>query len=172
MAGSKPSQSIGFYHSLERGITGDLASGIGKSREREIAILCRAHEALVMKTKESPRGSDACAFATQAKEHALGRFNGGREHDWAMSNAILVTGDTMNDAAVEFPGRKRFPLCTLMVCFTAWLAITEVLVFDQVKFDARTQLLEQTARSLGGPQVVVPTERPPHLAGGATIQRL
>ena len=45
---------------------------------------------------------------------------------------------------IEFPG--RFPLRTLVVCFTVWLIATEVLVFDQIKFDTRTHLLEQAAR--------------------------
>jgi hypothetical protein len=34
------------------------------------------------------------------------------------------------------------------------------MIFDQVKFDERDQLLEQTARSLAAPQVVVPSKRP------------
>jgi hypothetical protein len=57
------------------------------------------------------------------------------------------------------------PLRTLMICFTIWLIATEVLVFDQVKFNARTELLEQTARALRGPEVVVPSRRPSDLSG-------
>ena len=41
--------------------------------------------------------------------------------------------------------RRPFPLRTLMVCFTAWLIATEVLIFDQIKFDAKVELLEQAA---------------------------
>jgi hypothetical protein len=41
-----------------------------------------------------------------------------------------------------------FPVRTLMVCFTIWLIATEVMVFDQLKFDAKTELLNQAARSL------------------------
>jgi hypothetical protein len=58
-----------------------------------------------------------------------------------------------------------FPLRTLMVCFTIWLIATEVLVFDQVKFNAKTELLEQAARAFRGPEVVVPSERPSDLPG-------
>jgi hypothetical protein len=61
----------------------------------------------------------------------------------------------MKDAASAI----GFPLRTLMVCFTIWLIATEVLVFDQVKFNAKTDLLEQAARALHGPEVVVPSER-------------
>ncbi len=61
----------------------------------------------------------------------------------------------MKDAASAI----GFPLRTLMVCFTIWLIATEVLVFDQVKFNAKTDLLEQAARALHGPEIVVPSER-------------
>ena len=49
-----------------------------------------------------------------------------------------------------------FPLRTLMVCFTMWLIATEVLVFNQIKFNAKAELLEQASRALHGPEVVVP----------------
>ena len=45
-----------------------------------------------------------------------------------------------------------------MVRFTLWLIASEVLIFDQIKFDTRTQLLERAARSLRGPEVIVPNE--------------
>jgi hypothetical protein len=61
-----------------------------------------------------------------------------------------------------------FPFRTLVVCFTIWLIVTEVLVFDQLKFDAKTELLNQAARALRGSQLAVPTERPPNLPGDAT----
>ena len=35
---------------------------------------------------------------------------------------------------IESP--KPFPLRTLMVCFTIWLIATEILVFDQIRFNA------------------------------------
>jgi hypothetical protein len=69
---------------------------------------------------------------------------------------------------MEFP--REFPLRTLVVCFTVWLIATEVLVFDQIKFDTRTHLLEQAAR--GFPEVIVPNERPSHVPSGAKLQTL
>jgi hypothetical protein len=62
---------------------------------------------------------------------------------------------------IEFPG--EFPLRTLVVCFTLWLITTEALVFDQIKFNTRTDLLEQATRGLHGPEVIVPNERPSHI---------
>src|SRR4029453_10539106 len=56
--------------------------------------------------------------------------------------------------------RNSFPLRTLVVCFTIWLIATEVLIFDQIKFNVRTELLEQATRAIRGPQLSVPTERP------------
>ena len=70
------------------------------------------------------------------------------------------------------PARRAFPLRTLMVCFTVWLIATEVLVFDQIKFDAKAELLEQAARTLHGPQVMIPSERPSNLPSGAKMERL
>ena len=56
-----------------------------------------------------------------------------------------------------------------MVCFTIWLVATEVLIFDQIKFNVRTELLEQAARAIRGP---APTERPSHLSGTAKMENL
>ena len=92
-----------------------------KSREREIAVLCRPRLSSIMSTNES------------------------------------VT---------------PFPFRTLVVCFTIWLIATEVLVFDQLKFDAKTELLEQAARALRGSQLAVPSERPSNLPGDASMEKL
>jgi len=70
---------------------------------------------------------------------------------------------------IELP--RAFPLRTLIVCFTIWLIATEILVFDQIKFDSRTRLLEQAARALHGPEVIVPNE-PSHVPSGAKMQTL
>jgi hypothetical protein len=59
-----------------------------------------------------------------------------------------------------------------MVCFTIWLIATEVLIFDQIKFTVRTELLEQAERAIGGPQSSVPTERPSNLPGDVKMQKL
>jgi hypothetical protein len=53
-----------------------------------------------------------------------------------------------------------FPLRTLMVCFTMWLIATEVLVFNQMNFNAKAELLEQAARAFHAPDVVVPNDQP------------
>jgi hypothetical protein len=65
-----------------------------------------------------------------------------------------------------------FPVRTLMVCFTIWLIATEVLVFDQLKFNARAELLNQAARALRGSQLTVPSERPSNLPGDASVRKL
>jgi len=59
-----------------------------------------------------------------------------------------------------------------MVCFTIWLIATEVLVFDQIKFNVRTELLEQATKAIRGPQMLVPTERSSNLPGAAKMENL
>lgn len=59
-----------------------------------------------------------------------------------------------------------------MVCFTVWLIATEVLIFDQIKFNVKIQLLEQATRAMRGPQLLVPTERPSNLPGAAKMEKL
>jgi hypothetical protein len=94
------------------------------------------------------------------------------EMDRMMSGRILTTDDSLSDPGAAMPARRPFPLRTLMVCFTVWLIATEVLIFDQIKFDAKAELLEQAARVLPKPQVMVPTERPSNLPSGAKMERL
>jgi hypothetical protein len=77
-----------------------------------------------------------------------------------------------DDPVVAVSNRRSFPLRTLMVCFTVWLIATEVLIFDQIKFTMRTELLEQATRAIRGPQVSVPTERPSNLPSDAKMQNL
>jgi hypothetical protein len=91
--------------------------------------------------------------------------------DRGMSNPIPLRGDSPS-GTVGASVRRPFPLRTLMVCFTIWLIATQAMIFDQIKFDERAQLLEQTARSFGAPQVAVPSERPAHSPSGAEMQRL
>jgi hypothetical protein len=71
---------------------------------------------------------------------------------------------------IDFP--RTFPLRTFVVCFTIWLIATEVLVFDEIKFSARIELLEQAGRTLRAPEVIVPSERPPQVPSGAEMQTL
>jgi len=122
-----------------------------------------------VKADEYQGGSERCSEAIDAAD----RTEREPELDRAINNRILRTrSSSSRGAAAAVAGHRAFPFRTVIVCFTIWLIATQAMIFDQVKFDVRTQLLEQTARSLGAPQVVVPTERPPHLSGGATIQRL
>jgi hypothetical protein len=91
--------------------------------------------------------------------------------DRGMNNPVLLRGNSASDT-VGVSVRQPFPLRTLMVCFTIWLIATQAMIFDQVKFDERAQLLEQTARSLGAPQMAVPSQRPSQSSSGAEMQRL
>lgn len=77
-----------------------------------------------------------------------------------------------DDTAVAVSKRPSFPLRTLMVCFTIWLIATEILIFDQIKFNARIELLDHVARAIHGPQLSVPLEPPPHLPGNAKMEKL
>lgn len=92
--------------------------------------------------------------------------------DRVMSSRMLATGDSLSDPGSAMSARRSFPLRTLMVCFTVWLIATEALIFDQIKFDAKAELLEQAARALPEPRVMVPTERPSSLPSGAKMERL
>jgi hypothetical protein len=92
----------------------------------------------------------------------------GPELDSAGHNGNSPSG---TDAAA-IASRVPFPFRTLIVCFTIWLIATQAMIFDQIKFDQRAHLIEQEARSLGLPQVVVPNERPSNLSTGAQVQRL
>ena len=144
----------------------NLRSGSGKSRQREIAVLRQGREWLGMKMnayRGDLEGSMLPYSATDTRVPA--------DTDRGMSNPILVRGDSAS-GTVGASVRRPFPLRTLMVCFTIWLIATQAMIFDQVKFVERAQLLEQTARSLGVPQVVVPSERPSHSLSGAEMQRL
>jgi hypothetical protein len=67
---------------------------------------------------------------------------------------------------------SAFPLRTLMVCFTIWLIATEAFVFDQLKFNAKAELLNQAERALRGSQLMVPSERPSNLPGDASMGKL
>jgi hypothetical protein len=79
---------------------------------------------------------------------------------------------TASDIPVAVSKRRSFPLRTLIVCFTIWLIATEVLIFDQIKFNIRIDLLEQATRAIRGPQQLVPTERSSNLPGDAKLEKL
>jgi hypothetical protein len=84
------------------------------------------------------------------------------------SESLIASDDT--GAAVS--NRRLFPFRTLLVCFTIWLIATEVLIFDQIKFNVRIEALEQATRAMRGSQLLVPTERPSHIPGAAKMEKL
>jgi hypothetical protein len=92
--------------------------------------------------------------------------------DRAIANRTFGNGDLPSAPGAAISRRNSFPLRTLMVCFTAWLIATEVLIFDEVKFNANAALLEQAARALRGPEVVIPSERSPNFPSGSKMQKL
>jgi hypothetical protein len=92
--------------------------------------------------------------------------------DRAIANRTFGNGDLPSVPGAAISRRNSFPLRTLMVCFTAWLISTEVLIFDQVKSNANAALLEQAARALRGPEIVVPSERSPNFPSGSKMQKL
>jgi hypothetical protein len=59
-----------------------------------------------------------------------------------------------------------------LVCFTIWLIATEFLLFDQIKFNVRTELLEQATRTIHGSRLFVPTERQSNFPGDAKMEKL
>src|SRR5215510_91555 len=96
----------------------------------------------------------------------------GPELDRAGDNRVFSGNSPSGALAAGVASRGPFPRRTLIVCFTIWLIATQAMIFDQLKFDARAQLLDQVTRSFGGPQVVVPSRQPSHLSNGAQMQRL
>jgi len=79
---------------------------------------------------------------------------------------------TPEDDAVAVSQRRSFPLQTLIICSTIWLVATEILIFDQIKFNVRAELVEQATRAIHGSQQLVPTERPSSLSGGTKMEKL
>ena len=84
------------------------------------------------------------------------------------SESLIASDET--GAAVS--NRRLFPFRTLLVCFTIWLIATEVLIFDQIKFNIRIEALEQATRAMHGSQLLVPTERPSHFPGAGKMEKL
>jgi len=119
------------------------------------------------------RGDSELFSVPYSANDAVDRTDRGTELDRARHNRVFRVGNSPGGSvAAATAGRGPFPLRTLILCFTIWLVATQAMIFDQVKFDARAHLLEQASRSFGGPQVVVPDERPSNHPRGATMQRL
>jgi len=79
---------------------------------------------------------------------------------------------TADDSIMTGSSRRPFPVRLLMVCFTIWLIATEVLIFDQIKFNVQVELLEQATRSTRRPQLMLPMQPPSHPAGDAHMEQL
>jgi len=92
--------------------------------------------------------------------------------DRAIANSTFGSGDLPSAPGAAISRRNLFPFRTLMVCFTIWLVATEVLIFDQIKFNVRIDLLEQATRASRGPQLLAPTERSSNLPGVAKMENL
>ncbi len=138
----------------------------------EIAVLCLAREGVSMKSNDLLRAPEVRSFYKSDRPTRPGGDDKKWGVDRVMSSRILATGNSLSDPGAAMSARRAFPLRTLMVCFTVWLIATEVLIFDQIKFDAKAELLDQAARALRGPQVMVPTERPSNRPSGAKMERL
>jgi hypothetical protein len=135
-------------------------------------VLRNAREGRDMNTNEyrSDRGlfslPDSATGAQDVDEQSL-------QISRATNHRVVRAGNAPSSpVAASLATRRPFPLRTLMVCFTIWLIATQAMIFDQIKFEQRAQLLEQTARSLGAPQMAVPGEGPSHSSNGAEMQRL
>lgn len=125
-----------------------------------------------METNQNAGESEPFGALYSAND-AIDRTDQGPERAHPWYNRVFRVGNSSNDAvAPAIASRGPFPLRTLMVCFTIWLIATQAMIFDQIKFDERVHLLEQAARPLGGPQGVVPNERPSSLPSGAKMQIL
>jgi hypothetical protein len=92
--------------------------------------------------------------------------------DRAIANRTFGSGDLPSPPGAAISRRNSFPLRTLMVCLTIWLVATEVLIFDQIKFNVRIDLLEQATRAIRGPQPLAPPERSSNLPGVAKMENL
>ena len=122
--------------------------------------------------KTNQYGGDSGRFSVPySANDTLDLTDQGPELDRAGHNRFASNSPSGSDAAA-IASHVPFPLRTLIVCFTIWLIATQAMIFDQIKFDQRAHLIEQEARSLGVPQVVVPNERPSNLPTDAQVQRL
>jgi hypothetical protein len=161
-----------FRRYLEGGIVNDLRRGSRKSRQRYVAVFCNAREVRPMNMNEDRSDSEPFSLpdlATGAQDVNEQSLEVGRATNHRVVRAGNAPGGPI---AASVAIRRPFPLRTLMVCFTIWLIATQAMIFDQIKFEERAQLLEQAARSLGAPQMAVPSEGPLNSSSGAEMQRL
>src|SRR5262245_39226351 len=119
-----------------------------------------------MKTNQDRGDCEPFSMLYSAND-TIDRTDQKQELDRTGHTRVFRVGDSPSGAS-----RGSFPVRTLIVCFTIWLIATQAMILDQAKSAGRVHLLEQEARSLGGPQVVVPNEPTTTLPTGAKVQRL
>jgi hypothetical protein len=137
-----------------------------------MALLCHEREPWGMKTNQYRDDSEPFRVLYSAND-TVDRTGQGPELDRAGHNRVLRVRNSPSSAdGAATTTRRPFPLRTLMVCFTIWLIATQAMIFDQVRFETGIHLLEQSAQSFGGPQVVVPNERPSNPTTGANLETL
>jgi hypothetical protein len=135
-------------------------------------VLCNARERRHMNMNE--HRSDPGLFSLPDSATGAQDVNAQSLQVSRVTNHQVARAGNASSSPIEasVAAHRPFPLRTLIVCFTIWLIATQAMIFDQIKFEQRAQLLEQTARSLGAPQMAVPGEGPSHSSNGAEMQRL
>jgi hypothetical protein len=117
------------------------------------------------------RGNEHYLILGTAKSRERGIAAPSRAHlSYNMNPSEFPTA--ADDPGLAVSNRRSFPLRTLVICFTSWLIVTEVLIFDQIKFNIRIEALEQATRAIRGSQLLVPTERPSNLPGDTKMEKL
>ena len=129
-------------------------------------MLCQEREPCGVKTNQY-RGNREPFSVLYSANDTIDRTDQGLELDHAGGNRVFRVGNSPISAS-----RGQFPVRTLIVCFTLWLIATHAMIFDQFKFEERAHLLQQEARSLGAPQLVLPNEQPSNLSTRANVQIL
>jgi hypothetical protein len=137
--------------------------GLPRQKESALPLLADAQSAAVGSKQVAP-------INVPRTRHYTSLARGTRKSRQREIAPLFGTQLPLHMKMIEFP--RTFPLRTFVVCFTIWLIATEVLVFDEIKFNARIELLEQAGRTLRAPEVIVPSERPSDLQRGAKMQTL
>lgn len=126
-----------------------------------------------MKTNQYGGDLERCCGELYSANALTDRTDQRLELDRAGNNRVFNVNSSVSDTiAPNVVSRERFPLRTLIVCFTIWLIATQAMVFDEIKFKTRADLLDQTVQTLGESHVIVPNERPHNPPTGAKLQTL
>jgi hypothetical protein len=137
-----------------------------------MAVLCHEHKLSSMKMNQYQGDGEFLSVPYSTNETVDGTDQG-PELERESDNRVFGVGNSpSSDVAASIARRGPFPRRTLIVCFTIWLIATQAMIFDQLKFNERADLLEREAGSLGGPRVVIPNEWSSNLPSGEKVQRL